>query len=84
MATQRKLVAILSPPQLLERSHEQEVSTRDRPAEAGTDARIEESAARGKVRLAPRPYGRTQKPTNRAARSFGPQWAPGCRLAAGP
>ncbi len=32
-------------PQLLARNHEHEVSTRDRPARTGADARIEESAA---------------------------------------
>ena len=46
---------------LLELNHEQEVSTRDRPARAGADARIEESVAKGGVRLATRPYGRTNK-----------------------
>ncbi len=45
-------------PQLFHRSHEHEVSTRDRPARAGADARIEESAANGELRLALRPYGR--------------------------
>ncbi len=46
-------------PQLLERSHEHHVSTRDRPARTGADARIEESVASREVRLALRPYGRT-------------------------
>ena len=45
-------------PPLLERSHENNVSTRDRLARSGADARIEESAALGEVRLALRPYGR--------------------------
>jgi len=45
-------------PQLLKRSYENKVSTRDRPARTGADARIEESAANGEVRLALRPYGR--------------------------
>ncbi len=48
-------------PQLLARNHEPEVSTRDRPARTGADARIKESAAIGEVRLALRPYGRTNK-----------------------
>ncbi len=48
-------------PQLLVRNHEPEVSTRDRPARTGADARIKESAAIGDVRLALRPYGRTNK-----------------------
>ena len=39
------------------RSHENPVSTRDCPAKAGADARIEESAANGEIRLALRPYG---------------------------
>jgi hypothetical protein len=37
---------------------EQGVSTRDRPARTGADARIEESEVKGKVRLALQPYGR--------------------------
>ena len=49
-------------PQLLTRNHEHEVSTRDRPARTGADARIKESAAIGEVRLALRPYGRRFKP----------------------
>ncbi len=48
-------------PQLLERSHEHEASTRDRPAGTGADARIEASVASGEVRLALRPYGRNFK-----------------------
>jgi len=43
---------------LLELNDELNVSTRDRPAKTGADARIEESGANGEVRLAPRPYGR--------------------------
>jgi len=47
-------------PKLLERSYEHKVSTRDHPARAGADARIEEeSVANGELRLALRPYGRT-------------------------
>ena len=45
-------------PPLLKRSHENNVSTRDRLARTGADARIEESAAMGKVCLALQPYGR--------------------------
>ena len=48
-------------PQLLQRDHEHELSTRDRPARAGADARIEESVAIGEVCLAILPYGRTIK-----------------------
>ena len=43
---------------LLELNHELNVSTRDRPAKTGADARIEESGAKGEVRLALQPYGR--------------------------
>ncbi len=48
-------------PQLLVRNHEPEVSTRDRPAKTGADARIEESEANGELRLALRPYGKRYK-----------------------
>jgi hypothetical protein len=47
---------------LLELNDELNVSTRDRPAKTGADARIEESEANGEVRLALRPYGRNFKP----------------------
>ena len=47
---------------LLELNDEQNVSTRDRPARTGADARIEESAANGGVRLALQPYGKRFKP----------------------
>ncbi len=47
---------------LLELNDELNVSTRDRPARTGADARIEGSGAKGKVRLATRPYGRKNKP----------------------
>ncbi len=43
---------------LLELNYELNVSTRDRPAKTGADARIEESEANGELRLALRPYGR--------------------------
>jgi hypothetical protein len=46
---------------LLRQNHEHEVSTRDRLARTGADARIKESAAIGEVRLALRPYGRAFK-----------------------
>jgi hypothetical protein len=46
---------------LLEPNREHEVFTRDCPARTGADARIEESAAKGEVRLALRPYGRKFK-----------------------
>jgi hypothetical protein len=54
----RQTEPLVTVPPLLERSHENKVSTRDRPAKTGADARIEESAAMGEVRLALRPYGR--------------------------
>jgi len=47
---------------LLELNDELNVSTRDRPARTGADAQIEESGAKGEVRLALRPYGRNFKP----------------------
>lgn len=47
---------------LLDMNHELNVSTRDRPARTGADARIEESGANGEVRLATQPYGRRFKP----------------------
>jgi len=46
---------------LLELNDELNVSTRDRLAGTGADARIEESGAKGEVRLALRPYGRKKK-----------------------
>ncbi len=49
---------LVNAPRLFAWSHEHEVSTRDRPARTGADARIEESEANGEVRLALRPYGR--------------------------
>jgi hypothetical protein len=48
-------------PPLLRRNREHEVSTRDRPAKTGADARIEESEANAEVRLALLPYGRENK-----------------------
>jgi hypothetical protein len=48
-------------PLLLRRSDEPHVSTRDRPARTGADARIEKSGANGEVRLALRPHGRNKK-----------------------
>ncbi len=48
---------LVTAPLLLQRSREPEVSARDCPAKAGADARIEESAANGEIRLALRPDG---------------------------
>jgi len=58
LESNRQTEPLVTVPQLLERSHENNVSTRDRLAGTGADARIEESAATGEVRLALRPYGR--------------------------
>jgi len=57
----RQTEPLVTVPPLLERNHEYIVSTRDRLARTGADARIEESAAMGEVRLALRPYGRQLK-----------------------
>ena len=57
----RQTESLVTTPQLLKRSHENNVSTRDRLAGTGADARIEESAVMGKVRLALRPYGRKNR-----------------------
>jgi hypothetical protein len=46
---------------LLELNDELNVSTRDRLARTGADARIQGSRATGEVRLALRPYGRKNK-----------------------
>ncbi len=46
---------------LLGWNHEPNISTRDRLARTGADARIEESEANGEVCLALRPYGRVFK-----------------------
>ena len=54
----RQTEPLVTVPPLLERSHEHKVSTRDRPAQTGADARIEESGANGELRLAILPYGR--------------------------
>ena len=54
----RQTEPLVTVPQLLTRSDENNVSTRDRLARTGADARIEESAAMGEVCLALQPYGR--------------------------
>jgi len=54
--------SLVTTPLLFQRNYENPVSTRDRIAKAGADARIEESMASAKVRLALRPYGRRKKP----------------------
>ena len=57
----RQTEPLVTVPQLLTRSDENNVSTRDRLARTGADARIEESAAMGEVCLALQPYGRQLK-----------------------
>ena len=47
--------SLVTTPLLFQRNYENQVSTRDRIAKAGADARIEESMASAKVRLALRP-----------------------------
>ena len=61
LESNRQTEPLVTVPPLLERSHENNVSTRDRPARTGADALIEESAAMGEVCLALRPYGRAFK-----------------------
>ena len=68
---------LVNVPQLLARTHEHEVSTRDRPARTGADARIEESAATGEVCLALRPYGRASKLRFRSTSEYRPYVKPG-------
>ena len=63
-------------PPLLRRNPEHEVSARDRPARTGADARIEESAAMGEVRLALLPYGRESKLGACAMSEYGSCQAP--------
>ena len=73
---------------LLELNDEFNVSTRDRPARTGADARIEGSAANGGVRLATRPYGRRNKPRFqhevRQAVAMSSQWVRGGGPVPGP
>ena len=65
---------------LLGLNYELKVSTRDRPARTGADARIEGSGAKVEVRLALRPYGRASKLRSRSTPEYGryvkPQWGP--------
>jgi len=49
---------LVTVPPMLGRKHEPKVSTRDRRAKTGADARIEEFTAIGELRLALRPYGK--------------------------
>jgi len=56
---------------LLGLNYELKVSTRDRPARTGADARIEGSGAKGEVRLALRPYGRAFKLSFRSTHEYG-------------
>jgi len=50
--------SLVDTPPMLGWSCEPNVSSRDRPAKTGADARIDESAANAEVCLALRPYGR--------------------------
>ena len=59
--TNRQTEPLVDSPPLLQRNHEYELSTRDRLATTGADARIEESVAIGEVCLALLPYGRESK-----------------------
>jgi hypothetical protein len=61
LESNRQIEPLVTVPPLLKRNHEKNVSTRDRLARTGADARIEESAAMGEVCLALRPYGRKFK-----------------------
>jgi hypothetical protein len=54
--TRTDQLVIVSP--MLRRKYEPEVSTRDRRAKTGADARIEEFSAIGELRLALQPYGK--------------------------
>jgi uncharacterized protein with GYD domain len=65
LESNRQTEPLVTVPQLLKRSHDNNVSTRNRLARTGADARIEESAAMGEVRLALRPYGRKFKLVSR-------------------
>ncbi len=58
LESNQKIEPLVITPLLFQRRYENPVSTRDRIAKAGTDARIEESVANGKIRLALQPYGR--------------------------
>ena len=61
LESNRRTEPLVTVPLLLERNHENNVSTRDRLARTGADARIKESVAMGEVRLALRHYGRQFK-----------------------
>lgn len=52
---------LVTVPPLLKRNCENKVSTRDRLARAGADARTKESAANAELRLVIRPYGRKKR-----------------------
>jgi hypothetical protein len=58
LESNHQIESLVTTPLLFQRSHENHVSTRDRIAKAGADARIEESVANGEECLALRPYGR--------------------------
>jgi hypothetical protein len=58
LESNRQTESLVTVPQLLKRNDENNVSTRDRLARTGADARIKESEAMGEVCLALRHYGR--------------------------
>jgi hypothetical protein len=53
----QQIEPLVTTPLMFQRRDENPVSTRDRIAKAGADARIEESVVNAKVRLAIQPYG---------------------------
>ena len=61
LESNQKIESLVTTPLLFQRSHENHVSTRDRIAKTGADARIEESVVNAEVRLALQPYGRNYK-----------------------
>jgi hypothetical protein len=71
----RQAEPLVTVPPLLERNHENKVSTRDRLARTGADARIEESVVIGEVCLALQPYGRSKKQRSGAASEYGDRQA---------
>src|SRR5437867_8584075 len=71
VASERTLIErLVLMPWLLPRDHEQQSSTRERPAHAGADTRMQEFVATGDVRLAILPYGREFKLDARGVREL--------------
>jgi hypothetical protein len=71
LESNQQIEPLVTTPLLFRRSHENHVSTRDRIANAGADARIEESEVNAEVRLALRPYGRSYKAGIRHSAGYG-------------